>query len=234
MSAGVTAAAGPLPCVWLGEQVRYEDALAAQRDLVATHHDGTGGDVVLALTHDRVYTAGRRADVEHHILGTVPGIRVVRTDRGGDVTYHGPGQVVVYPILRLAHPKAARPYVGALEQACVGVAASYGIAAAPDRRRPGVWVETDKLAAVGIRIGGGVTSHGVAFNVATDLADFGGLVPCGIVDGGVTSLQRLGVDTDVDEVRRRLVEELGSALGREVYWAPGGGADRPDMLYSTS
>ena len=234
MSAPVTAATGPLPCAWLGEEVRYEDALQLQQQLVAAHRAGTGSDVVLALTHDRVYTAGRRANVERHVLGSVPGIRVVRIDRGGDVTYHGPGQVVVYPILRLAHPKAARPYVAALEQACVDVAASYGLPAAPDPRRPGVWVGPDKLAAVGVRINGGVTSHGLAFNVAPDLADFGGLVPCGITEGGVTSLQHLGVEASVEEVRDRLVTALAAALRREPIWSSHSVVDGPHLLHSRS
>jgi lipoyl(octanoyl) transferase len=186
-----------------------------QHLLAAARADDAIDDVLLTLTHDRVYTAGPRADVARNVLGTRD-IRVVETDRGGDVTYHGPGQLVAYPIVKLKESKAVRPYVRALEEACVKTAASFGISASPDSRRPGVWVGNAKLAAVGVRIAGRVTRHGLAFNVAPDLDDFAGLIPCGIADGGVCSLASLGVDTTVEEVRRRLTAHLGDALGRTV------------------
>ena len=198
--------------VWAGE-VRYEEALRWQRLLASARADDAIDDVLLTLTHDRVYTAGPRADVAANVLGTRD-IRVVPTDRGGDVTYHGPGQLVAYPIVRLASSKAVRPYVSALEHAVVRTAASFGLQAAPDPRRPGVWVGDDKLAAVGVRIEHGVTRHGLALNVTTDLDDFAGLIPCGILDGGVCSLASLGVDTDMEQVRRRLVAALGDTLQR--------------------
>ena len=201
--------------VWAGEVV-YEEALRWQRLLAAARAEDAIDDVLLTLTHDRIYTAGRRADVDHHVLGTRP-IRVVRTDRGGDVTYHGPGQLVAYPILRLPHARAVRAHVTALERACVRTAASFGVLARTDPARPGVWVGREKLAAVGIRVlPGAVTIHGLAFNVAPDLADFAGLVPCGLADAGVCSLASLGVDTTVQEVRGRLVAHLGDALGRPL------------------
>ncbi len=193
----------------------YEEALRWQGLLAAARADEEIDDVLLTLTHDRVYTAGRRADVARNVLGTRD-IRVVSTDRGGDVTYHGPGQLVAYPIVKLADSKAVRPYVRALEEACVRTAASFGVTAAPDPHRPGVWVADQKLAAVGVRISDRVTRHGLAFNVTTDLDDFAGLVPCGIVDGGVCSLSSLGVDTTIEEVRRRLVAHLGDTLGRTI------------------
>lgn len=202
----------PLLSVWAGEVV-YEEALRWQRLLADARAEGAIDDVLLTLTHDRVYTAGRRADVAANVLGTRD-IRVVPTDRGGDVTYHGPGQLVAYPILRLASSKAVRPYVTALEEAVVRTVASFGVDAAPDPRRPGVWVGDDKLAAIGVRVEHGVTRHGLALNVSTDLDDFAGLVPCGITDGGVCSLASLGVDTDVEQVRRRLVAALGETLQR--------------------
>ena len=200
--------------VWAGTVV-YEEALRWQRLLVAARDEDAIGDVLLTLEHDRVYTAGRHADVARNILGTRD-IRVVTIDRGGDVTYHGPGQLVAYPITKLVHAKAVRPFISALERACVRTAADYGICAAPDRRRPGVWVGSDKLAAVGVRINGGITSHGLAFNVHPDLEDFTGLVPCGIADGGVCSLASLGVDTTVADVRTRLVGHLATSLGRHL------------------
>jgi lipoyl(octanoyl) transferase len=205
---------GTLLAVDCGEVI-YEEALRWQGLLAAARRDDAIPDVLLTLTHDRVYTAGRRADVARNVLGQSD-IRVVETDRGGDVTYHGPGQLVAYPIVKLDHPKAARPFVDALVQACVRTAAEYGIAAAPDPARPGVWVGDDKLAAIGVRIDRGVTSHGLAFNVTTDLTDFAGLIPCGLADAGVCSLASLGVDTTVADVRARLVAHLAYALGRRA------------------
>jgi lipoate-protein ligase B len=196
-------------------EVVYEEALRWQRLLVSARAGGDIDDVLLTLTHDPVYTAGRRADVDRNVLGT-RSIRVVEVERGGDVTYHGPGQLVAYPITELAHAKAVRPFVEALEEACVRTAASFGLPARPDRQRTGVWVGGDKLAAIGIKVTGRITSHGLAFNVDPDLADFAGIVPCGISDGGVCSLASLGVDTTLGEVRRRLVAHLGDTLGRQV------------------
>jgi lipoyl(octanoyl) transferase len=201
---------------WLGT-VAYEEALALQRRLVSARSADDIGDVLLLLEHDRVYTAGRHADLGAHVLGTT-GIRVVPTDRGGDVTYHGPGQLVAYPITRLPHPKAARSYVEALQQACVAVAAGYGLQARPDPDRTGVWVGGEKLVAIGVRIDRGVTSHGLAFNVTTDLGDFAGIVPCGIPDAGVCSLASLGVSASVREVADRLAAQLGRTLDRPLRW----------------
>jgi lipoyl(octanoyl) transferase len=201
----------PLADVWAGT-VAYEAALEWQRRLVASRAANAIGDVLLTLEHDRVYTAGRHADLARNVLGTRE-IRVVRIDRGGDVTYHGPGQLVAYPVTRLASSKAVRPFVCALQQACVRTAADYGVAAGPDPRGPGVWVGGAKLAAVGVRISGGITSHGLALNVTTDLDDYGGLIPCGLDDAEVCSLRSLGVDTTVEEVRPRLARHLADALG---------------------
>lgn len=212
---GTASGAPLLLSVWAGEEVVYEEALRWQRLLASARAEDAIDDVLLTLSHERVYTAGPRSDVAHNVLGTTD-VRVVQTDRGGDVTYHGPGQLVAYPIVRLPHRKAIRPYVSALEEACVRTAASFGISAAPDQQRPGVWVGNDKLAAIGVRVKEGVATHGLAFNVTTDLADFAGLIPCGISDAGVCSLQSLGVDTSLEEVRRRLIAYLGETLDRTI------------------
>lgn len=196
-------------------EVVYEQALDWQHLLAEAREANLIDDVLLTLTHDRVYTAGRHARVDDHVLGTHD-VRLVRVDRGGDVTYHGPGQLVAYPIVRLAHARAVRTYVSALEQAVVRTAGSFGVTAAVDPLRPGVWVGTDKLAAVGVRVRGHVTIHGLALNVDPDLDDFSGIIACGIRDGGVCSLRSLGVDADLGEVRRRLVAHLAQALGRTL------------------
>jgi lipoate-protein ligase B len=204
--------------VWCGEVV-YEDGLRWQGQLAEARATDAIDDVLLTLTHDPVYTAGRHADLAHNLLGDV-GVRVVAVERGGDVTYHGPGQLVAYPIIKLTDAKGARAYVDALVTACVRTAASYGLDARADHDRPGVWVGADKLAAVGVRITNRVTSHGLAFNVAPDLALFrAGIVPCGISDGGVCSLASLGVDTTLEEVRRRLVAQLADTLDRPIQTA---------------
>ncbi|CAN5214961.1 lipoyl(octanoyl) transferase LipB [soil metagenome] len=202
-------------------RVAYEEALRWQRLLVVARLEDRVDDVLLTLEHDPVYTAGRRADIVANVLGTRD-IPVVRVDRGGDVTYHGPGQLVAYPLVKLRSSKQVRPYVEGLEEACVRAAADFGVRARPStrsatgagRRRTGVWVGDEKLAAVGVRVHRRVTSHGLALNVTTNLDDFGGIVPCGIADAGVCSLRSLGVETTVNQVRARLVEHLGDLLGR--------------------
>lgn len=201
--------------VWCGEVV-YEEALRWQRLLVAARAADDIDDVLLTLTHDAVYTAGRHANLAANLLADV-GVRVVEVERGGDLTYHGPGQLVAYPIVKLHSSKDVRGYVEALVSACVDTASSYGIDARPDRDRPGVWVGNAKLAAVGVRVSERVTMHGLAFNVDPDLDQFrAGIVPCGIADAEVCSLASLGVETTMAEVQRRLVAHLGERLQRTL------------------
>jgi lipoyl(octanoyl) transferase len=195
-------------------RIGYERALRLQHELVARRGAGDVDDLLLVCEHHRVYTAGRRADLTN-VLGTSD-IPVVRADRGGDVTYHGPGQVVVYPIIQLSGPRRVRTYVAALAQACIAVAAAYGITAVTVEGRPGVWVGGDKLAAIGVRVQRAATSHGLAFNVHPDLHDYAGIVACGLADAGVCSLASLGVAARVDEVGRRLVAALSTTLERPV------------------
>ncbi|MEX0659455.1 MAG: lipoyl(octanoyl) transferase LipB [Egibacteraceae bacterium] len=194
--------------------IDYTTALGWQHQLVRERQADAIDDVVLTCEHEPVYTAGRHADVAGHVLGTRD-IPVVRVDRGGDVTYHGPGQLVVYPIVRLRQPRAVRAYVAALAHACVRTAADFGVHAQPGRR-VGVWVGEDKLAAIGVRVDRGVTSHGLAFNVHPRLDDFAGIVPCGIPDAGVCSLASLGVDTSMAAVRRHLLGHLARTLDRPL------------------
>lgn len=219
-------AAPPLLVVWAG-QVGYDAALRWQEDLVARRRAGAAADTLLLLTHPPVYTAGRHADLAAHLTGLRPDIPVVRIDRGGDVTYHGPGQVVAYPILRLARRRGVRAYVTALEEAMIVTVGSYGVRAARRPGLPGVWVGRDKIGAVGVRVSEGVTKHGLALNVAPDLADYAGIVPCGIRDGGVTSLAALGVDASLEEVRQRLAGHLAALLGRRPQPAPPAVSGRP-------
>ncbi|HZN61082.1 MAG TPA: lipoyl(octanoyl) transferase LipB, partial [Planctomycetota bacterium] len=143
--------------------------------------------VLLLLEHPPVFTLGRNAD-DSNLLN--PGdIPVRRIDRGGDVTWHGPGQLVAYPILSLRERRlGVRGHVEALERAIVGVAADFGVSAAPREGCVGVWTARGKLASIGIRVAGGVTMHGAALNVDPDLATFARINPCGVKGGAVTSL----------------------------------------------
>lgn len=190
-------------------EVEYARAWGWQHELVERRAVGNVPDVLLTLEHPRVFTAGKRSDPTHLLWSEAErearGVDFHEVDRGGDVTYHGPGQLVAYPIVQLDSLRGVVDYVRALERVCVAVAADLGISAAPVEGLTGVWVGREKLVAIGVRVSSrGVTSHGLAFNVTTDLADFAGIVPCGIADRGVCSLRSLGVDAGVADVLARL------------------------------
>lgn len=184
-------------------RVPYAEGLALQRELVAERQAGRIGDVLLLVEHPHVLTLGVRGDGGRaHILAPAEvlaarSVDVYETGRGGDITYHGPGQLVGYPIIDLTPDRRdVHRYVRDLEEVLIRVAAGYGI---PGERVPGltgVWVGQSKLAAIGVRIARWVTSHGFALNVTTDLDYFNLIVPCGVPDRGVTSLSAL-LDRDV-------------------------------------
>lgn len=172
-------------------QVAYHEAWALQREVHAAVVAGTMPGTILLLEHRSVYTAGRRTSRTER---PTDGQEVVDVDRGGRLTWHGPGQLVVYPIVRLRAPVDVVGYVRALERAVIAVAAEWGVAAVQVAGRSGVWVGCGpqapgrKLAAIGVRVAQGVTMHGTAINVCADLSAFDTIVPCGIEDAGVTSL----------------------------------------------
>lgn len=196
--------------------VPYADALALQRQLVEDRRDGRVGDVLLLVEHPHVLTLGVRGDGgRSHILATdetlaARGVEVYETGRGGDITYHGPGQIVGYPILDLKPDRCdVHQYVRDLEEVLIRVAADYGLPAERVAGLTGVWVKGEKLAAIGVRIARWITSHGFALNVTTDLDYFGLIVPCGIADRGVTSLSRLlGRRLERPEVEDRLIQRF--------------------------
>jgi lipoic acid synthetase len=211
---------------WLG-RVRYRDAHALQRALFV----GATDDYLLLLEHPHVYTLGVRAQPEHVLVPPESvGAEVVRADRGGDVTYHGPGQLVGYPIVSVPTvPGATRSYVCSVEQVVIDVLADVGL---PGAGRlggyPGVWVEPDgaeprKIAAIGVRISRGRSMHGFALNVDPDLAMFDHIVPCGIPDKAVTSLAAEGVQVDMSTV----VDAVVARASR--LW--GGDAERQDVAW---
>jgi lipoyl(octanoyl) transferase len=196
--------------------VPYELAWQRQRDLHAAVVEGTEPNTVLLLEHPPVYTAGRRTETWERPSDGTP---VIDVDRGGKITWHGPGQLVGYPIVRLPDPIDVVAYVRRMETVLVAVCAELGVAAGQVDGRSGVWLAADesrperKVAAIGIRVAQGVTLHGFALNCDPDLSWFDRIVPCGIADAGVTSLSReLGRDVTVEEVlpvvERRLPELL--------------------------
>lgn len=196
--------------------VPYADALALQRSLVEDRRAGRTDDVLLLVEHPHVLTVGVRGGRGRaHILVTPDalasrGVEVHETGRGGDVTYHGPGQIVGYPIINLNPDRRdVHRYVRDLETVLIRTAADYGIVAGRVEGLTGVWVDNEKLAAIGVRIARWITSHGFAFNVTTDLDYFNLIVPCGIADRGVTSLGRLlGRRVDPAEVQNRIIEHF--------------------------
>jgi lipoyl(octanoyl) transferase len=169
----------------------YAETWALQRAVHAEVADGTRPDTVLLCEHASVYTAGRRTGLADR---PQDGTEVIDVDRGGKITWHGPGQLVGYPIVRLGDPIDVVAYVRALEGALIGVCAALGLAAIRVEGRSGVWFEADstrrerKVAAIGVRVARGVTMHGFALNCDPDLAEFARIVPCGLPDADVTSL----------------------------------------------
>ncbi len=210
--------------VGFGEDaVEYVAAWDLQREVHAEVVDG-GPDTVLLLEHPPVYTAGKRTDP--HERPEVPGAPVVDVDRGGKITFHGPGQLVGYPIVKLPDHVLVVDYVRRLEEAMIGVCADFGVAAARVPGRSGTWLAEDerggerKIGAIGIRVSRGVTMHGFALNCDVDLAWYDTFVPCGIADAGVTSLSReLGRDVTVTEVAPVMERHLRRVLAWEPYEA---------------
>lgn len=204
--------------------VPYRDALALQQTLVDERRSGRIPDTLLLLEHPPVITIGvKRADARAHVLAppdrlAALGVDVVEAGRGGDVTYHGPGQLVAYPILDLRPDRQdVHRYVRDLEEVMIQVCASFGIAAGRVAGHSGAWVADRKIGAIGVRISRWITSHGLAFNVTTELSGFDLIVPCGIADRGVTSLAReLGRPVDMAEAGQRLARTFATLFGRQL------------------
>ena len=202
--------------VWLG-RVAYRPAFELQQIVAQLRAEEKLPDTLLLLEHDHVYTLGRRAPEEEILLDTQAlaerGIAVERTDRGGRVTYHGPGQLVGYPIVRLATADLVG-YVRSLERAMISVGGDFGVEAGVVEGLTGIWTGDRKIGAIGIHVSRGITTHGFALNVNTDLSMFNGIVPCGIVDRGVTSLAlESGHEVAMDDVVRSTMTRVGEALG---------------------
>jgi lipoyl(octanoyl) transferase len=225
----------PIAAQWLG-RIGYRDAWQLQKELVDQRADGEISDRVLLLEHDPVLTLGRQAD-ERHVLASTRelrrrGIEVIRVERGGEVTYHGPGQLVGYPILRLGdRGLLVRPLVAALEAAMIETCASLGVEAIRRDGHPGCWIDTGagrpfrKIGALGLRIERGVSYHGIALNVDVDLRDFDLIDPCGEPGLISTSIaEELGRTAEppttaaVERAASVFAAALGSALQAPIEW----------------
>ena len=208
--------------------VPYEAGLTLQANLVAARKAETIPDTLVLLQHPPVITLGVKVrQSREHVLATdeqlrAHGIDIFDAGRGGDVTYHGPGQLVGYPVLDLKPDRMdAHRYVRDLEDVLIAVCVSYGIHATRKSGLTGVWVGEEKVAAIGVRLSRWVTSHGFALNVTTNLDHFGLIVPCGITDRGVTSLARvLGSAPPMSDVESCVVEQICRVFGRS-HIAPG-------------
>jgi lipoyl(octanoyl) transferase len=194
--------------------VEYQKAWDVQRAIHAEVVSGVRPNTLLLLEHPSVYTAGRRSDVAERPTDGTP---VIDVDRGGRITWHGPGQLVGYPIVKLLKPTELVGFVREIESALIRVCADLGITALRIQGRSGVWVQDDrgdrKVAAIGIRVAQGVTMHGFALNVNPDLTAFAQIVPCGISDADVTSLEaELGRAITIDEVTPLLERHIFESL----------------------
>jgi lipoyl(octanoyl) transferase len=193
--------------------VPYAEAWALQSRLAEDRAAGRIPDTVLLLQHPHTYTIGRSGTRDHVYLSEAElaarEITCLDVDRGGDVTYHGPGQLVAYPILDLGHAPDVGAYLRGLEQCLIDVLAQFQIQAGRMERYTGVWIGDEKIAAIGVKLARGITTHGFALNVSTDLELFRHILPCGIPDKGVTSMaQRLGRAPAMPEVEDAVIDRL--------------------------
>jgi lipoate-protein ligase B len=202
---------------WLGT-VDYLEARELQLALLEKVHAGAEPNTMLLLEHPHVYTKGRLSKQTDVLLPeeelVAKGIPVYETDRGGQVTYHGPGQLVVYPIINLREWGGPVKYVRALEQVVIATLADMGITANYESGNTGVWTDQGKIAAIGVKISRGIAFHGLALNVNTDLSLYQNIIPCGIADRSVTSMAAiLGEPVDLELVRYGMVYQFGREFG---------------------
>jgi lipoate-protein ligase B len=213
-----------IACIRLG-QVPYQDARAIQKRLEGLRQADSIPDALLLLEHPPVYTKGRRSTPDELPMGELwyqmQGIEIADTDRGGRVTYHGPGQLVAYPIVSLRpYGDDVHLYVRNLERVMIDSLAAHGVEAGLRDGLTGVWVGTRKIGSIGVHVNRGVTTHGLAVNVSNDLQPFEWIVPCGIDHCEVTSLTReLGAEQDLDAFATTLAERFGEVYERRVEWA---------------
>ena len=209
---------------WLGI-VGYDDGLHLQESAIEHLRSGEAPEQLLLLEHPHVFTLGRGADSSNILADPLQLqtnlVEVHETGRGGDVTYHGPGQLVGYPIINLKPDRCdVHRYVRDLEEALIRTISEFGVTGTRIKGLTGVWVGNDKIAAIGVRIARWITSHGFALNVNTDLSYFNMIVPCGITDKGVTSLSRLlGSQIPMSDVARVVSSQFAQVFEREILFS---------------
>lgn len=203
--------------------IEYDKAWDLQKEIFKLRTGDEINDTFFLLEHPHTYTLGKTADKKNLISNEAflnkYGIKIYDIDRGGDITYHGPGQIVGYPIIKLSNWKEdTHLYLRNLEQIIIDVCSDYGLQTGRIDDLTGVWIEDRKIAAIGIKVSRWVTMHGFAFNINTDLNLFNGIIPCGITDKKVTSLQHeLGKEITINEVKENLVEKFKSAFSYDTY-----------------
>ena len=200
-------------------RTEYGAAFEQQKKRVERRRDGAVPDALIFTEHDPVYTMGMRKGADQHLIWQEDelarqGIALHQSNRGGDITYHGPGQIVGYPILSLQHRKDLHAYLRDLEEVVIRTLAHFGLQSAHRDGKTGIWLDSRKICAIGVAVRTWITYHGFALNVEPDLNHFSGIVPCGITDGTVTSMAlELGKSVDPAEVKSRLAVEFQSIFG---------------------
>jgi lipoyl(octanoyl) transferase len=205
-------------------RTKYADAWMLQQRILAFRQSAALEDILLLTEHEHVYTHGKGSD-ENHLLASEEELRsdgtdVFHIDRGGDVTYHGPGQIVGYPILDLkSYFLDVHRYLRSIEEVIIQTLVKFGISAGREKEMTGVWVQGEKIAAIGVKVSRWVTMHGFALNVNTDLEKFNRIIPCGIFHKGVTSMQRvLNHEVPFQSVQRVLVQSFADVFDSQPHW----------------
>jgi lipoyl(octanoyl) transferase len=205
-------------------RTKYADAWMLQQKILALRQSAALQDVLLLTEHEHVYTFGKGSD-DNHLLASeeelkADGTDVFHIDRGGDVTYHGPGQIVGYPILDLNNYFLdVHRYLRNLEEVIIQTLMKFGISAEREKEMTGVWVQGEKIAALGVKVSRWVTMHGFALNVNTDLEKFNRIIPCGIFHKGVTSMQRvLNQECPIRSIQKTLVQSFADVFGNQSRW----------------
>lgn len=195
-------------------RTEYKQAWDRQLELVEKRRSGAAPDTLVLTEHEPVFTIGARPGADQHLVWTEQmlrqqGVDVIKTNRGGDITYHGPGQIVGYPIMDLNGKRDLHAYLRSMEEVLIRTVAQFGIKADRREGKTGIWVETRKIAAIGVAVKSWITYHGFALNVSPDLSHYDGIVPCGITDGTVTSLEKECPSTPLmGLVKARLIQEF--------------------------
>ena len=203
-------------------RTRYQDALESQKALVDQRIAGIIDDTLVFTEHDPVYTIGRHKNADQHLIWdqsklNAEGIDVVNTNRGGDITYHGPGQIVGYVVVSLDKQRDLHAYLRDLEEIVIRTLATFGVSASRRHGKTGIWLGMRKICAIGIAVRTWVTYHGFALNLDPNLNHFSGIIPCGITQGSVTSLcKELGRVVDSETVKRRLAVEFKNVFENSI------------------